>query len=399
MRRLLLLTGAIVFVDTMFFAALTPLLADYADEFDLSKVGAGVLSAAYPAGALLGGLPAGMAAVRFGPRTTAIAGLLLMSGTTVAFGLAETVWLLDAARFVQGLASAAAWTAAFTWLIGAAPGGRRGQLIGTALGAAIVGALFGPVLGGFASVVGTEVGFGLVGALALGLAAWALATEPPPRTEAQPLAELGRALRDRRVAAAIWLVMLPALLFGTLSVLAPLRLDQLGFGALAISTTFLVTAGCEAAMNPFLGRLSDRRGRFLPLAAALAASAAVAALLPWPAHRLVLAGLVVLAGISFGGFWTPAMSLLTDAAEARGLEYAFAFALVNIAWAPGQALGAAGGAAVASATADAVPYLILAGACALTLAGLWRSASSSWRTAARSPSASSAPAGSAASPP
>ena len=42
----LALVGGIVFVDTMFFAALTPLLPDYADEFDLSKAGAGVLSAA-----------------------------------------------------------------------------------------------------------------------------------------------------------------------------------------------------------------------------------------------------------------------------------------------------------------------------------------------------------------
>ena len=32
-RRLLLLVGGIVFVDTMFFAALTPLLPDYTDEF------------------------------------------------------------------------------------------------------------------------------------------------------------------------------------------------------------------------------------------------------------------------------------------------------------------------------------------------------------------------------
>jgi hypothetical protein len=42
-RRLLFLVGGIVFVDTMFFAALTPLLPDYVDRYDLSKAGAGVL--------------------------------------------------------------------------------------------------------------------------------------------------------------------------------------------------------------------------------------------------------------------------------------------------------------------------------------------------------------------
>src|SRR6266540_673591 len=53
MRRLLLLVGAIVFVDTMFFSALTPLLPEYAEEHNLSKAGAGLLSAAYPIGALV----------------------------------------------------------------------------------------------------------------------------------------------------------------------------------------------------------------------------------------------------------------------------------------------------------------------------------------------------------
>ena len=54
MRRLLLLTSAIVFFDTLFFAALTPLLPHYADALGLDKTGAGVLAAAYPAGAFLG---------------------------------------------------------------------------------------------------------------------------------------------------------------------------------------------------------------------------------------------------------------------------------------------------------------------------------------------------------
>lgn len=377
MRRLLALVGAIVFVDTMFFAALTPLLPDYAERFDLSKVGAGLLSAAYPAGALVGGIPSGLAVARFGARTTAVGGLLTMSVTTVAFGFAGSVWLLDTARFVQGFASACAWTAALSWLVSAAPATRRGALIGSAMALAIVGALFGPVVGAVAAVVGTEIAFGAVGALALALAAYAASTEGPRRTGPQPLAALGRALRDGRILGGIWFVTLPALLFGTLTVLAPLRLDELGFGALAIGVTYLVMAGCEAAVNPVLGRYSDRHGRLLPLRFALVGSAVAAALLPWPDQRFALAAVVVGSGIMFGSFWTPAMSLLADASEARGLEYGFAFALINLAWAPGHALGAAAGAALASLTADAVPYLTLAGLCLLTFAALWRSKSSS----------------------
>ncbi len=49
MRRLLLLASAIVFVDTAFFAAITPLLPRYVDDLGISKTAAGLLAAAYPA--------------------------------------------------------------------------------------------------------------------------------------------------------------------------------------------------------------------------------------------------------------------------------------------------------------------------------------------------------------
>ena len=80
---------------------------------------------------------------------------------------------------------------------------------------------------------------------------------------------------------------------------------------------------------------------------------------------------------ALGAFWAPAMSMASDEAEATGLDYAFGFALINLAWAPAQVGGAAGGAALAQLTSDTVPYLTLAALCALTLAALWRSKSSS----------------------
>jgi hypothetical protein len=71
------------------------------------------------------------------------------------------------------------------------------------------------------------------------------------------------------------------------------------------------------------------------------------------------------------------MSLLTHVAEARGLDYGYAFALLNLAWAPGQTIGSALGGTIAEATSDAVPYYILTGLAAATLMGLRRSRSAS----------------------
>lgn len=368
MRRLLLLVGAIVFVDTMFFAALTPLLPEYTEEFGLSKTGAGALQAAYPLGVLAGSIPGGYVAARFGVKPTAIAALLVIAGTSAIFGYAQSIYALDLARFLQGVASAFAWTAALAWLIAVAPPGRRGQLIGTVLGVAIAGALFGPVLGGLASVLGTGPVFSAVGVVAVAVAAAALFTPTPPKGARQPVSYLWSALRNRRIAGGLWLVALPALMFGTMTVLVPLRLSDLGFAAVAISVVFIVSALLEAAISPVVGRLADRRGKRYPITIGLVAAAVALALLPWPQHAEVLAVVTVVAACAFGIFWAPAMSLLTDSAERIGLDVAWGFALANLAWAPGQAIGAAAGGSLARAAADALPYILLSCCCLATLA-------------------------------
>jgi MFS family permease len=371
-RRLFFVVAAIVFVDTLFFAALTPLLPGYADDLDLTKAEAGVLAAAYPLGVLLAGLPGGFAAARFGVKPTVLTGLVVMSATTVTFGLADQIWLLDAARFAQGLASALAWAGGLAWLTAAAPAERRGQLIGSVMAAAIVGALLGPVLGAVAAAIGTAAAFGTIGVATAVLGVWAATTPAPAPAPARPAREVLAALADRRLLRSGWFVALPALLFGVLGVLAPLRLDDLGLGAAAIGAAFLLAAAIEAALSPVLGRVSDRRGRLAPLRGSLLASAVLAALFPWLDQAWLLAAAVVAAGPAFGSFWAPALSQLADDAEARGLEHAYGFAVVNIAWAPGQAAGAAFGAAIAQATSDAVPFLILSAACVVTLLAVRR---------------------------
>jgi MFS family permease len=380
-RRILLLASTVVFFDTLFYAALTPLLPHYAHELTLGKTGAGVLAAAYPAGALAGAIPSGIVAARAGVKRTVLVGLTAVAGCTVLFGIGDQAWQLDAARFVQGIASAFSWTGALAWLVAASPAGRRGALIGTAFGAAVGGALFGPVLGGVASLAGTGWTFGTVGVASLGLVGYAALTPAPAPQTPQPLRVLFSALADRRLLAGFWFVLLPALLFGTLGVLAPLRLSHLGFGAVAIGAVFLCSAALESVMNVLIGRASDRFGTARPIIVGLLASAVVAALLPWPGRAALLAPLVVLAGLSFGSLFTPGMTLLTHLSEGRGLDYGYAFALVNLAWAPGQTLGAAGGGALANATADAVSYLAVAAVCALTLAAAWRRrTASAWAT-------------------
>src|SRR3954447_13408819 len=201
MRRLLPLVATLVAVDTMLYAALTPLLPRFAHEFGLSKTRAGALVAAYAAGALVGGLPGGLAAVRLGARRAVLVGLTGMGLASVGFALAGSFWTLVAARFVQGMGSAFTWAGAFAWLLAAAPRERRGQLLGSAMGAAIFGALFGPVIGALAALAGRAAIFSGLAGLALVLVVWTLRLETAPRGEAPSASALLRAFRNRQFSA------------------------------------------------------------------------------------------------------------------------------------------------------------------------------------------------------
>src|SRR2546425_6277905 len=121
MRRLLLLVAALVFVDTMLFAALTPLLPHFAHEFGLSKVRAGVLVAAYAAGALLGGLPGGAAAARLGPRRAVLVGLASMAISSLGFAFAGGFWSPFTARALPGGGKAVPGGWAVPWRVRPAP--------------------------------------------------------------------------------------------------------------------------------------------------------------------------------------------------------------------------------------------------------------------------------------
>ena len=369
LRLLFVVASAVVFVDTMFYSAVVPLLPTLTRELHLSKASAGVLTAGYAAGTLIGSIPAGMLAGEAGPRTTIYTGLFLMGSSSLAFGLVDNIVLLDASRFVQGVGGACTWAGSLAWLIGEIPAERRGGAIGGVLAAGIGGALLGPVIGTLAHALGRAPVFSAVvvvaGALAVAVALLPAPSPQPPQPGPRRLLE---ALRRPGIALGMWLVTLPALASGIINVLAPLRLSVLGASAAGIGATFLIAAGAEALVSPAVGRVSDRRGRMFPLRIGLAGAAFVLLWFTISETVVVVAGVVVLASVALGSFWAPAMAMLSDAAESRGIGLGYAMALINLAWATGQVVGAGGGGALAKATGDGVPFAISAVLCATTLA-------------------------------
>jgi predicted MFS family arabinose efflux permease len=377
LRRLTVLVGAAVLIDTTFYAVVAPLLPSLSHSLHLSKLGAGVLTACYPAGMLVASIPGGMLSVRMGPRFAVCFGLTLLVLSTVAFALLRSALALDLARFVEGAAGACSWAGGLAWLMAVSPVSRRGAVIGQAMSAAIAGAVAGPAVGALASAIGRAALFCALASLALVLVGvtWRItvpAGEPEP-APGRPVLAATRDLLGRHLGpTALWLMALPAIVSGTLTVLGPLRLHPLGAGAGLIGAIFIVAAGLETVVSHWAGGVSDRLGRLVPLIGSLAVAGVATACFSAPASVPLLIAVIVVCVTALGAAWTPAMALLSDLSEAVGLDQALGAGLMNVAWAAGQIIGSGGSGAVAQLTDNTVPTVLLGGLCLLSALALAR---------------------------
>ncbi len=234
-------------------------------------------------------------------------------------------------------------------------------MIGTVTGAAIIGAVGGPALGVLGDWFGVRTVFALFVAVpvALGLLV-ARRPTPPVVMRNGSLTAIRAATRDAHVRTGVWLMVVPSAGFGVIALLVPLRLAGRGWQAGAIGAVFLTAAVVEAFASPVAGRAADQHGALAPAWVALAlAGIGLALLAPrWPV--VVIAALVPVTGAVMGSLWTPAMTLLSSSAEARGLDPAFGFGVANLSWGVGTGLGNVLGGGAAQVAGDWSPFAVIA---------------------------------------
>lgn len=155
-RKLLFSILLVVFIDLLGFSLILPLLPYYAETFNASKFVTGLLIAAYALMQLIGAPILGRLSDRYGRRP-----ILLISvfGTFIGFmlfGLATTLWMLFAARILDGLTGGNLSVAqAYISDVTDAKNRAKGLgLIGAAFG---IGFIIGPVTGGILSQYGYNV--------------------------------------------------------------------------------------------------------------------------------------------------------------------------------------------------------------------------------------------------
>ncbi|HTU94401.1 MAG TPA: MFS transporter [Solirubrobacteraceae bacterium] len=369
-RGTVMLIRVLLLFESAMYSAITPVLPHYAHALGASKPAVGVLAGAYPAGIIPGSLLGAWIASRTGVRRTTTIGLLVFAVSIAGFGFGTSIATLDALRFIQGIGCGFIWGGGLTWVITVAPRERRGEMLGSVLGAAIFGTLIGPVLGILAVAVGTGPVFAVVGAAALGLAAWTV-RHPEPVVHA-PAAETASPLRDMarspHIRLGSWLILLEAATIGATSTLLPLRLARFGADSIVVGGVFFVSSLISMAVSAPIGRTVDRRGAGVPLCVGLTLTAILMALLPIPQTAALLAIISVIAlGGPLTAYTIPALTIITDTSERLGIPLVVATMMLNLAWAVGEVIGAPAAANLSQATSDTVPLLALSAIMVLTL--------------------------------
>ena len=178
-----------------------------------------------------------------------------------------------------------------------------------------------------------------------------------------------RVWRSGAALAGAALLLLSALLFGALSVLAPLRLDDFGWSAGEIAAVFVISSVVTMAATPRIGSWSDRSGPTAPIVAGLTTSLLASLGLAVAGRSLTFALLAIAAGVAYSSTWVPGTALLSDGIEQVGVGLAVGFVLFNLAWTPGFLVGAAVGGWLGGAVGDSSAYVVLGGLSGVALIG------------------------------
>ncbi|MFP4235690.1 MAG: MFS transporter, partial [Nitriliruptoraceae bacterium] len=280
----------------------------FRQEFDLAVDVVGLYASAAQAGYLVAAVATGLVAARLGPRAPVVAGCVTLSLAAVTVALAPGAGVLAVGLVAAGVSAGGTWAPFSDAVAEAVPdGGRR-----HALALVNAGAPAGLLVASLAVLAtGSRWRLAWWGFAALGLVAAVAAWRVLPTGSATSRGQQGRPSprwfvgpRSARLfAVAVGL----SLTCGAFLAHAPDTAVQAGLGAWIGPAMWAVLGFAGAGLGSLGGRLAERLGLRMPLAATLVLVAAASLLLLAAPGR---APLVLAAAALFGTGYTTAYALL-----------------------------------------------------------------------------------------
>lgn len=310
----------------MGFGAVTPLLALTATDLGATLPQAAFVVALLGIGSLLGALPAGMIAERFGERRALVGSLVVDAACMLVAALAPTFWVLGAAVLVMGLSGAVLMIARQSFLTAYIPIRFRARALSTLGGVFRVGAFLGP-LAGAAVVTGFGLRAGYWLAIVTSLVAAAVTTLLPdlpagPEASGEPvrMASVLRAHAHTYLtiglgAAALMLVR------ASRDSLLPLWSASIGLDAAQTSLIFAASSFADLTLFYLGGSIMDRLGRRAVAVPAMVIMGTCFGLLPLTSSVVGVAVDALALGFGNGISSGVVLTLGADASPAAGRNH------------------------------------------------------------------------------
>lgn len=332
----LLTLGAVQFTHILDFMIMMPLGAQLMDVFNITPAQFTHLVASYGLAAAISGFAGGFVLDRFDRKRSL---LVLYAGfgmATLACAVAPTHHALLVARLAAGAFGGLAGSMVTAMVGDVIPASRRGRAMSTVMAAFPLASVLGVPLGLYlAAEFSWHAPFFLLAACAAAVLIGASFALPPIRTavhDHQPIRQM-RAILSHGVhlrAFAVGMVLIMA--GGTLiPFIAPSFIANVGLDPkLELPTTYMVGGIATALSTPLVGWLSDHIDRLKLLAIMSGMAVIVVLVITRMGHTsLAFASLMMaLFMVTMSGRFSPAMTMITNAVEAR---YRGGFMSVNAA--------------------------------------------------------------------
>jgi predicted MFS family arabinose efflux permease len=371
---------AAIFVAELGWSGISPLLPQYQERFGLSDASTGFVLSIAAVGILLVSLPASALSSRIAVRKLTVWGMGALAIGNVIVGVSASYPILLTGRCLVGVGLGTMWVTATAWLHDAA-GEDAPKALAMTTTVVGVGSLIGPAIAGYLGerfTIGTPfVGLGLACAAAGVALAFAPGDEGRVPEPGPPFLEMVRAARaDAMMITSLVLTLVVALMWMTTELLAPLRLDELGYSATAIGVIFSGSSILFAASSALTARRADRYATIRTSALWTAALAAGLVIVIVSSSVIATVVFLLAMGVTSGVMVALTYPLGAIGARQGGFSVAVVGALLNIVWAISGIIGPIFGGSVSGSAGDRVVFGALAVIGVVAAAWMW------WRRSA-----------------
>jgi len=318
---LCIMGGLAIFSSTM---AKNPVLPLFIRALDVPMATVGFIAAASTVVGIVVSLPAGVLSDIIGRRRVIWIAAVVFATAPFLYLLVSLPWQLVMVRVYHGLATAILGPVAMA-AVADTFDKRRGERMGWYSSATMVGRFLAPFVGG-ALIFGDDfrwvyLATGVIGTLSL-IAALRLplstATsesigEALKRGRGEVWRDIKAILTHRGILATSVIEAVQYFAFGCLEVFLPIYLyEQAGFKPLGIGLLFTIQIVVATLTKPLMGRLSDRYGRVLMIAAGLVLGGITMAFMTYSTDYLMLGVLIGLFGLGLATVTASSAALVAD---------------------------------------------------------------------------------------